>query len=242
MSVLVSGNCHRRHLVPTRLRDAATVALAVTSGATDAIGYLALGHVFTSAMTGNLVLLAISLGHTNGERAGRVVVSLVAFTVGCAVGARIAGAPRAQDPVWPPAITRALALEAGLFACYAAEWWAVGGHPTIAAKAALLGTGAVALGIQSATMQRFGVAGLNTTFLSGALVRFVSQLATGHRFGDVKHHLLPLAGLVTGGSIAALLVLHSPAFAPIVLLAPLIIALGAGALMKRDVGHAVSPA
>ena len=33
-----------------------------------------------------------------------------------------------------------------------------------------------------------------------------------------------------------------PVFAPVVLLVPLIIALGAGALMKRDVGHAVSPA
>jgi uncharacterized membrane protein YoaK (UPF0700 family) len=232
----------RGHLAPARLRGAAAVALAVTSGATDAIGYLALGHVFTSAMTGNLVLLGISLGHRNGERAGRVVVSLVAFTVGCAVGARIAGGPRAEDSVWPPAVTRALALEAGLFVCYSAEWLAVGGHPSVAAKAALLGTGAIALGIQSAAMQRFGVAGLNTTFLSGTLMRLVSALATRHRFRDVQHHLLLLAGLVAGGSIAALLVLHSPGFAPVMQLAPIGVALALAAIVNRKAGHAVSSA
>jgi uncharacterized membrane protein YoaK (UPF0700 family) len=88
----------RAYLAPGRARDAAAVAPAVTSGATDAIGYLALDHVFTSAMTGNLVRLGISLAHSNGERAGRVIVSLACFTVGCAVGARIAGTPCGNRP------------------------------------------------------------------------------------------------------------------------------------------------
>jgi uncharacterized membrane protein YoaK (UPF0700 family) len=232
----------RTNLAPARGRDAATVALAVTSGATDAIGYLLLGHVFTSAMTGNLVLLGISLGHRNGVRAGRVIVSLASFTVGCAVGARIAGEARANDSVWPTAVTRALVLESGLFVCYATEWWTSGGHPSVAAKTALLGTGAVALGIQSATMQRFGVTGLNTTFLSGALMRFVSGLATGERFRDVAHQLLLLVGLVTGGAITALVVLHSPEFVPIVQLAPLSVALVLAAIVNRSARHAVSSA
>ena len=53
-----------RPLTPIHVRNGAAMALAATSGATDAIGYLTLGHVFTSAMTGNLVLLGISLGHS----------------------------------------------------------------------------------------------------------------------------------------------------------------------------------
>ncbi len=223
----------RQQIRSHRLRDGAAVVLAASSGATDAIGYLALGHVFTSAMTGNLVLLGISLAHRDGERAGRVVVSLLCFMAGCALGARIARAPEPHDPEWPPAVTRALAVEAGVFVLYAATWWAAGDRPDITAKAVLLGLGATALGIQSITMQRFGAPGLNTTFLSGTLATLVSQLATGHRFRYLHHHLLLLLGLVTGGLLAALLVLHDPGFAPLVQLVPLGLALGAAGWQHR---------
>jgi uncharacterized membrane protein YoaK (UPF0700 family) len=45
---------HARRNGPLRMREAAAMALAAASGSTDAVGYLALGRVFTSAMTGNL--------------------------------------------------------------------------------------------------------------------------------------------------------------------------------------------
>jgi uncharacterized membrane protein YoaK (UPF0700 family) len=220
------------HAALIRARNCAAMALAATSGATDAIGWLSLGHVFTSAMTGNLVLLGISLGHPNGERAGRVLASLACFMVGAALGARVARTRKADDPVWPPAITRALAIEALIFVMYAACWWSVGARPDIVAKVVLLGLGAVALGIQSSAMQRFAV-GLNTTFLSGSLTTLVGQLATGHRFRETRHHLLFLLGLVCGGAVAALLIIHSPAFAPLVQLVPLAAALGGAVWLGR---------
>src|SRR6185312_3716719 len=51
-----------------RVRNIAAMVLAAASRATDAIGYLTMGHVFTSAMTGNLVLLGISIAHRDGQR------------------------------------------------------------------------------------------------------------------------------------------------------------------------------
>jgi uncharacterized membrane protein YoaK (UPF0700 family) len=230
---------HWSHAELIRTRNYAAMALAATSGATDAIGFLSLGHVFTSAMTGNLVLLGISLGHRNGERAGRVLASLACFMVGAALGARIARSRKADDPVWPPAITNALAIEAVIFVVYAACWWSVGARPDIVGKAVLLGLGAVALGIQSSAMQRFGV-GLNTTFLSGSLTTLVGQLATGHRFRETRHHLLLLLGLVCGGTVAALLVIHSPGFAPLVQLVPLAAALGTAVWLNRVERHATN--
>ena len=127
----------RQHDSLIRVRNAAAMALAAASGGTDAIGYLALGHVFTSAMTGNLTLLGIALAHRDGLRIGPVVVSLVCYMTGAALGARISRTPQPGDPVWPPAITRALALEAAFFAMYALGWWGSGsasrrlhkGHP-----------------------------------------------------------------------------------------------------------------
>jgi uncharacterized membrane protein YoaK (UPF0700 family) len=234
-----------------RVRDGAAMALATASGSTDAIGYLALGHVFTSAMTGNLTLMGIAMAHRDGLRIGRVLVSLVCYMVGAALGARLARTPEPQDPVWPPTVTRALALEAALFVMYAVSWWVLGPQPDVYAKAMLLGLGATALGIQSSAMQRFGSGvGLNTTFLSGSLVRLVGQLATGRRYRDIHHHLLVLVGLICGGCLGALLVLHAPAFAPLVPLSGLAVALaaafwqarvGRGAVKGRE-AHAFSAA
>jgi uncharacterized membrane protein YoaK (UPF0700 family) len=227
-----------------RVRNGAAMALAAASGATDAIGYLSLGHVFTSAMTGNLVLLGISMGHRDGLRAGRVLVSLLCFAAGAGFGARVARTPQSDDPVWPRAVSTALAIEAPLFVAYATCWWVVGARPDFIAKVALLGLGAVALGIQSSAMQRFG-AGLNTTFLSGSFIQLVGHLATGHRLRDAHHHLLVLVGLVGGGSLAALLVVHAPMFAPVVQLTGLAAALGAAgwhALLQDGIRSAAQAA
>jgi hypothetical protein len=105
--------------------------------------------------------------------------------------------------------------EAVLIIAYAATWWVLGAGADVYATGVLLGLGAIALGIQSSAMQRFdGMLGLITTFVSGAEMKLVGQLATGHRFRDIRHHLLVLAGLVCGCFIGALLMLHAPTFAP----------------------------
>jgi uncharacterized membrane protein YoaK (UPF0700 family) len=218
----VSLRCGPAPLI--RVRNGAAVLLAAASGATDAIGYFALGHVFTSAMTGNLLLLGISLAHRNGQRVGRVLVSLACFMAGAALGARIARSPETNDPVWPQAITRALAIETVIFVAYATCWWTIGPDHGVVAKVTMLGLGAIALGIQSAAMQRFGP-GLNTTFLSGSLTTMVGWLATGHRLRDIPHHPLVLVGLVSGALFGTLLVLHAPTFAPAVPLAALALTL-----------------
>lgn len=198
----------------TLVRNGAAMCLAAASGATDAIGYPGLGHVFTSAMTGNLALLGIALAHLDGVRIGRVLVSLICYMVGAAVGARIARTPEPGDPVWPQAITRALAIEALFFAAYAAVWWTVGAGPDVDTKGLLLGLGAIALGIQSSAMQRFGNGlGLNTTFVSGALIKLV--------------------GLVCGCVLGALLVLRAPEFAPAVPLLALALTLCAAGWQAR---------
>ena len=83
-------------------------------------------------------------------------------------------------------------------------------------------------------MQRFGNGlGLNTTFVSGALIKLVGQLATGHRFRDIRHHLLVLVGLVCGCFLGALLVLHAPTFAPAVPLVALAVAFCAASWQAR---------
>jgi uncharacterized membrane protein YoaK (UPF0700 family) len=205
-----------------RLRAAAAVILAVTSGATDAVSFLALGGAFTSVMTGNLVLLGISLGQADGSLTRQIGAAVVGYVAGCAIGARIVGTEAAEGPIWPSAVTRGLVVEAALFAVYAIGWWAVGPHPRAAQAAMLLGLSGIALGMQSSTVRRFGVSGLSTTYLTGTLTTLVIRLATGGRFLDVARHMGLLVALVCGATTAALLLsLHAPGFVPLVQLLPL---------------------
>lgn len=103
---------------------------------------------------------------------------------------------------------------------------ATGSRPDGGIALGLLAANAVALGIQSSTVQRFGVPGLSTTHLIGTLTTLVIRLTTGHRLRDLVHSLLLLGGLVGGAALAALLVRDTPVLAPLVQLVPLGAVLG----------------
>jgi uncharacterized membrane protein YoaK (UPF0700 family) len=205
-----------------RLRDGAAVILAITSGATDAISFLTLGGTFTSVMTGNLVLLGVAVGHADSGLARHIGVAVIGYIAGCMVGTRITGAPVDGEGVWPAAVTRGLAVEAGLFMLYASAWWAVGGRPSGPATVVLLSLCALALGIQSTSVKRFGVADLSSTYLTGTLTTLVMRVATGGPLRGVTRHFLLLIALLCGGAIAAaLLAVHARAAVPLVQLLPL---------------------
>ena len=104
-----------------RLRHLLVLVLAVNSGATDAIGFVGLGGVFTSVMTGNMVLLGVSISQWDGTLALHTLSAIACFALGCGIGARIAHLP-GRGPVWPHAVTRALAVEAP--ACSCCSSWA----------------------------------------------------------------------------------------------------------------------
>jgi uncharacterized membrane protein YoaK (UPF0700 family) len=206
-----------------RRRELLVVALAVLSGATDAIGFLALGGAFTSVMTGNMVLLGIGIGQHDGSLVLHAAAALVAFAAGVAIGTRIVGQAREGDPVWPPAVTRALTVELALFVLFAIGWEAAGGAPEAElTQLLLLATTAVALGIQSGTILRFGVPGLSSTYLTGTLTSAVARLAGGRPVRDVVGNLKLLAGVIAGAAAGGLLQQEAPRFAPLLQLALLV--------------------
>lgn len=204
-----------------RIRDWLVVLLAVNSGATDAIGFLALGGAFTSVMTGNMVLLGTAAAGFHGTAAAHIGTAIVCYIGGCAIGAAIAGTPRADDPVWPMAITRALAVEAVLVLSYAVGWWVFRSRPDSGAQLALLSVSAVALGIQSSAVQRFGVSGLSTTYLTGTLTTIVIRVVSGRPVREVVHSAQILLGLVGGAAAGAAFATHFRSLTPIVQVASL---------------------
>ena len=216
-----------------RLRQTLVVTLAVVSGATDAIGLLALGGAFTSVMTGNMVLLGVAASSADGQLAASSGLAILAFCAGAALGARLAGVPVAGDPVWPRAVTLALGVELALFAAYAVGWWISGGEPGHGLALVLLLCTAVGLGIQSSTVQRFGVSGMSTTYLTGTLTTVVIRLATGRGVREVWHSIEILLGLIAGAAAGAVLVLHLPLVAPVLQLGALGAVVAVGALVAQ---------
>ena len=202
-----------------RLRNRLVVVLAVTSGGADALGFLALGNAFTSVMTGNMVLFGVATAHRDASGMALTAVAIGAFSAGAALGARIARTSMAGDPVWPAAVTRALAVELLLFCAVGLTWWAFGSNPPESVFLPLLAASAAALGLQSSAIQRFGVSGLSTTYLTGTLTTVVIRLTTGHGFRAVRHSAVILGGLIFGAVLMAAAIEVAPVLVPVVLMA-----------------------
>lgn len=216
-------------------RHRLVLVLAVNSGVTDAIGVLALGGAFTSVMTGNMVLAG--LGAATGEVALALLAAaaIVCFSLGCALGARVAGTPQPDDPVWPRPICTALLVQLVVTAGFAVGWWVTGGDPDEGWALVFLVVNALGLGLQSSAVQRLGQSGLSTTYLTGTLTTMVVRLATGHRLGAVSTSLQILLALVAGAALGGVLTAFAPLAAPAPqLLCLVVVGVGGLVLLRRS--------
>jgi uncharacterized membrane protein YoaK (UPF0700 family) len=197
------------------IRDVLAVALALVSGATDAIGFMRLGGVFTSVMTGNMVLLGVSGGEHDASLAIHAGAALVGYVLGTLLGARVAGNATPQQSVWPRPITAALLVELAVFVIFGIWWELAGGHPSGAATYVLIASNALALGIQSSAILRFGVSGLSTTYLTGILTEGVANLVRRQSPMSARRVWI-LGALTVGAGLGALLAVNVPRAAPAV--------------------------
>src|SRR5713101_3780618 len=73
-----------------RVRDLLLNALTVSSGAVDAISFLALGKVFTAFMTGNIVFFGLRIAGASRAPGGVAIsVAMAAFAAGVYLSTRI---------------------------------------------------------------------------------------------------------------------------------------------------------
>jgi uncharacterized membrane protein YoaK (UPF0700 family) len=78
-----------------RILTLIAIALTFASGATDVASYTRLGNVFTSVMTGNIVLLGLAVARHSLTLASHTLVSIAGYITGVAGGTRIAHGFRA---------------------------------------------------------------------------------------------------------------------------------------------------
>ena len=134
--------------------------LAALAGMVDAIGYLHLGGLFISFMSGNSTQLAAALGQGDLAEAGIIAELIALFVLGAAAGQVLAGLTGRRHMTWVLVVVAVfLAIAAVL---------ATAPEPMV-----------LAMGVLNASMRRAGKVPVSLTFVTGMLVRF------GQGLGDL---------------------------------------------------------
>ena len=187
------------------------VATAIT-GLIDAISYLALGHVFTANMTGNVVFLAFAVAGAPGLSLTRSLTALVAFLAGALIGGR--AATRLSGVLRPSWITTALSLESALLlvATLAAINFRDSSGSSLQLYSIIVLT-ACAMGIRNATVRKLAIPDLTTTVLTLT----ITGLAADSRFAGGtsprwRRRLLAVLLMFFGAVIGTLLLRRSLVF------------------------------
>jgi len=215
-----------------RLRDSLVVLLAVGSGAVNITSFLVLGKVFSSVITGNLVLLGLAAASTQHGPALRSGLALAGYSAGMLIAAPIAA--RGGRATWSPAVTAALCAELCLLLAFTAGWEANRQRPGW--QLALLILLAAAMGMQSAAVSRLGA--MSSTHLTGVLAGVLAGLtgsgSSAGRWRDVS----VLGAIVAGASVGAVIIRLAPAWLPALTLLPLTAVIATASTFRRGAASA----
>jgi uncharacterized membrane protein YoaK (UPF0700 family) len=218
------------------IRDSLVVLLTLTTGAVDVTSFLALGNVFSSVVTGDMVLLGAAAGTGRPELAVHSGVALAGYVAGVVAGAPLATRrPQQATGTWPPSVTVILAVELVILVAFSVGWELAGTHPTGGGQLALVAVLAAAMGLQAAAVRRLGQ--MSTTYLTSTLTALVAGLVTGSKPDGMARSLGVLATLIIGAIAASVLLEEARAWVPLVILVPLglvIVASVAGFEWVRD--------
>jgi uncharacterized membrane protein YoaK (UPF0700 family) len=145
--------------------------LTFAAGTLDALSYLR-GHAFTANMTGNTVLLGLSIFGHDRQRLVPCAIALAGFLGGAAIAAGVLTRPVVRMDAAAD-LRCGLALEIPALCIFSAVWLRDPGGDAFFTPAALLASGACALGIQSVAVRRLRISGVVTTFITGTMTAAV---------------------------------------------------------------------
>ena len=148
----------------------AVALLSFTAGMIDGASFLSLGHVFTSAMSGNTIVFGLAVGGGDLLAGTRSLTAFAGFVAGLVVGSLIA---EALPP--KPRVLVMLTLETIVLTAFGALWISVGStEPAIVYV--LIGMSALAMGLQANAARSLHVLGVNTVVFTSTLGSIVQGL------------------------------------------------------------------
>jgi uncharacterized membrane protein YoaK (UPF0700 family) len=223
------------HSIELRVRDLLLNALTVSSGAVDAISFLALGKVFSAFMTGNIAFFGLRVAGASHAPGGvAIFVSMAAFAVGVYLSTKIVKLPEGSC-LWPKQVTLALGISLIAHSVFLAVWFASNGQPTNDVAHVLLGSWAFAMGMQSAAVRTLHVEGVFTTaatatiiFLVGDITNWSATTVERRRFAGV------LVSLFLGATAGGLLLVHAHIYAPLLPFVITVVTVAPAAIVFRE--------
>jgi uncharacterized membrane protein YoaK (UPF0700 family) len=188
------------------LADVGLALMALAAGGTDAMAFLKLGTVFTSAMTGNTVLLCIAIGQGKISAALQSFAALLSFIVGAMLAAMV-GRRRAEHQGVPLPLMPLFILEIACLGGFVAVWFAFG-HAREGATYALIALSALAMGVQGVAARQINVPQVNTIVFTTTIVSVVVSVthallrSPGRMPFDTKRQIGILLVYAVGATLA----------------------------------------
>ena len=238
-----------RQVNDVKVRNWLLDALTVSSGAVDAVSFLALGKVFTAFVTGNVAFLGMAIASSTGSNIYGVVpprilwvlASLAGFASGIYLATKIVRPSRheGEQPnsvVWPQRTTFALGLSLLAHLFFVLIWLATSARPGGNVIPVLLATWALAMGMQSAAVRNLNVGGIFTTAATATFIFLFGAVANGVPLtGDERRRMRGvLVSLAIGATVGGLLLIHAPIYAPVL---PFVITIGVVATAAKAFRH-----
>ncbi len=149
--------------------------LTWTAASVDAISYIGLHHVFTANMTGNTVLLGLSIAQGDLAAIFRSCTAIIGFCVGAFIAALIVS--RNREGVWGSYVRLAFCIEAGLLVTFAVIWVITMTGLIEKPLHALIAVSGLTMGIQSAIGVHLRIRGISTTYITGTMTHLMTRVA-----------------------------------------------------------------
>jgi uncharacterized membrane protein YoaK (UPF0700 family) len=184
-----------------RSYTAGLLLLTASTGAIDAVSYLALDRVFTGNMTGNVLFIGFALVGVAGIPLLNNIIALLGFVVGSIVSGRIVGRGHKEKlpltSAWVLIVGGAIAIGLGI------AWTLLGDLPHVAILVITFLL-AVVMGGQVSAVKPVGNSDITTIVVTNTL----ANLARDSRLGGGKgqawvHRLLAVVMMGLGAALGA---------------------------------------
>ena len=202
------------------------VALSISAGYLDGFTYISHGHVFASAMTGNMVLLGISMATLSAE-AFNYAFPILAYVTGVIIAhILMRESVRRRLPLQPHVL--ALMIEIAVLLL-------VGFAPLHLSDRVLVPIITISTSMQNTSFRNIGTRTYNSVIMTGNLQTFSNALAAGtypmtwSRLIEARDLGAVLLGFLSGAALGALI---TPRFGDHAVVVPaLLLAVGVGLLL-----------